>query len=963
MLLSTPSPMSEDSVSNGGGNGNHNNLNNNNNNTSFNDEDYNLMNNNNNNNNQFNNNNTFFSNNHISSSSSLNVYPPTAVLKSTLYGKINQQRAGFPVCYNVQTAKVTLKLFLNQQQNTNTNNNNNQQPIFNMLQNRVYQYNEIDKLITKLAKNEIAIFGFVVFCENATKKREVLTNIDTYYSQSVNSQEYSINVAIGTYGKKCSSDLVKHCSFIVAYRMDQDQFQKQISTSRDSIHDYVPHYNNNTTFDKVFVQEIRFGFRKKSGREKLPLIKEPILCDVTKPIEYFDCLQNQNLLKVDDLLYSCYQPITRFVTSVQEAADSVVTTTQTFMESLSQKDIKSLIQQDLLINNYGNTNFGNNETMSTSTTSTTSNLGNLPVHLPVSLNNPTTISGNINNLLNNNNQNNNTLQQQHSILNHPILLNNTTNTTNNNLNFLQQQNTTTMNNTSPLTSNNTTSNNNNTTTTNHTTSLQQQQQQSTTLVENDDDQFDFFILNKTIENLSKSNIERWSTKNNEMSFHEHPSYIAVLLGLIYARGTFSIIENNKHRNNDPQTNPPQIPIHIDALDFLLIKYYGTVTIGTMMGNIQINLKDIFIRNEFETLFFYLQVKELLPNFIAGIYLYSLLYYTKSLNQYNQQQLKNQSTLQNTLQNTTLQHNTTLQNTLQQTSQEKELMKHYVQDIRAIYLQMSQNYYFEDFKMNLDIGDVLVKENLLSNEFINLAFNKLKLYAVKIGKYYYKLLNECDNLQNGGLLNNSLQNSLQNFNKQERLEMVINVLSNSFLRMNMSQQLSTLQQTSQQTNNNNGLNNLQNNLQQNNLQNNLGLSSSFSSSSLQFLNQSLTNDPTLQQASQQLSQSQLQSQQEENKRRRDFEYSGTSSFTGSDFIAHTKQKRSFAQQKYEDQKVKVLEQERNVMIMQTLLFNASTEGQEVIQTLYELEIKRLEIEKEFEEKLKLLAEKELLRDLL
>ena len=643
------------------------------------------------------------------SSASLNVYPPTAVTKATLNGKINQQRAGFPVCYNVQTAKVTLKLFLNQ---------NPANPVLQMTQNRLYQYGEVEKVIAKLNPNEVAIIGFVVFCENSSKKREVLTPIDTYYSQSVNNQEHSINVAIGTYGRKCSADLVKHCSFLVAYRMDNEAFNKQSNSGSGSFLglDEAP------SFDKGYVQEIRFGFRKKSGREKLPLIKEPIPCDVSKPVEFYDFAKDQPLMKLDDLLYTHYQPITRFCTSVQEAADAVVTQPA---DGISVKDLKNIRQS----------------TVSTPTTSHTMDDASDNTHLATPINN----SG-------------------------------------------------------------------------PTPPVQQNQTPMSTLEE---DGFDMYNFNMSIlDNLSKSSVERWS--NCEPVVNEHPSYLAVLLGLIYSRGSFSI--ETKGNNS--------IPITIDVLDNLITKYYGTVTVGTISENIQINLKDVFIRNDINLLLFYLQVKELVPCFVAGVYLYCLLYFTKSI-------------------------------------KDQDIMKEYVTEMRTIYTQVTQQFYLEDFKLTLDIGDSLVRDN--SSEFVSLAFKKLKAYAIKIGKYYNTLI-----------VQHAVQHSVQNyeFNKQQRLDNVIVGLSNYFLGND---------------NNNN------------------------------------------------------------NKRERDIEYSGAgSSFTGSDLV--TRPRRTFALQKYEEQKMRVFEIEKNLLCMQSYTAGV-TENAEVLQTLYDLECRRAQLEKEFEEKLRILAEKE------
>ncbi|KAF0980808.1 hypothetical protein FDP41_013291 [Naegleria fowleri] len=671
------------------------------------------------------------------SASTSNVYPPTAISKATLFGKINQQRAGFPVCYNVQTAKVTIKLFINQ---------NASSPILTMTQNRVYQYNEFEKLVPKLNPNEIAIFGFVVFCENSSKKREVLTPIDTYYSQSVNNAEYSVNVAIGTYGRKCSADLVKHCGFIVAYRMDRDAFMKQSNGTFFS--------EETAPFDKAFVQEVRFGFRKKAGREKLPLINEPILCDVSKPIEYYDFTSNQQINKLDDLLYTHYQPITRFVTSVQEAADAVVTQP---LDSLSVKDIKNMT-------GTGNRILSPSAATTTTTTTTTSmddSTSEQTAHLESAF--PSL------------------MVQQPSSQPPPQPPQQTSNPS--------------------IVSN----------------------PPSDMTPTHEEDGFDMYINMSIMENLSKSSIERWAPI--EPIVNEHPSYLAVLLGLIYSRGSFLIVENKNSSN---------IPININAISTLLTKYYGTVTVGTLVGNVQIDLKDVFMNNDINLLLVYLQVKELVPCFIAGVYLYCLLYYTKS-------------------------------------DLDKQVMKDYVVNMRTIYTQVTQQFYLEDFKTTLDIGDALARD--YSVEFMNLAFKKLKNYTVKIGKYYNKLMAE-----------HGIEQIPQNveFNKQERLETVINGLSNFFL-----------------------------------------------------------------------------GNENQKKRERGIEYSGAgSSFTGSDFVIHNKPRRTFALQKYEDQKLKVFEADRNLMYMQSCYSsNSIAENAEVLQTLCELEMRRLQLEKEFEEKLRLLAEKE------
>ncbi|KAG2393010.1 hypothetical protein C9374_009587 [Naegleria lovaniensis] len=688
------------------------------------------------------------------SASASNVYPPTAISKATLFGKINQQRAGFPVCYNVQTAKVTIKLFINQ---------NATSPILTMTQNRVYQYNEFEKLVPKLNLNEIAIFGFVVFCENSSKKREVLTPIDTYYSQSVNNAEFSVNVAIGTYGRKCSADLVKHCGFIVAYRMDRDAFMKQSNNGSSFFSD------DTAPFDKAFVQEVRFGFRKKAGREKLPLIKEPILCDVSKPIEYYDFTSNQQINKLDDLLYTHYQPITRFVTSVQEAADAVVTQP---LDSLSVKDIKNM--SSVAASSSSHTS----GMLSPSATTTTSMMDDSTSEQTAATHLETVFPS---------------LMVQPS--QHP------------------QQPQQTQHHQQPQQ------------TQHHQTQSSNQPQANEMTPESkfEEDGFDMYINMSIMENLSKSSIERWAPI--EPIVNEHPSYLAVLLGLIYSRGSFSIVENKNSSN---------IPININAISTLLTKYYGTVTVGTLVGNVQIDLKDVFMNNDINLLLVYLQVKELVPCFIAGVYLYCLLYYTKS-------------------------------------DLDKQVMKDYVVNMRTIYTQVTQQFYLEDFKTTLDIGDALARD--YSVEFMNLAFKKLKNYTVKIGKYYNKLMAE-----------HGIEQIPQNveFNKQERLETVINGLSNFFL-----------------------------------------------------------------------------GNENQKKRERGIEYSGAgSSFTGSDFVLHNKPRRTFALQKYEDQKLKVFEADRNLMYMQSCYSsNPIAENSEVLQTLCELEMRRLQLEKEFEEKLRILAEKE------
>ncbi|EFC44110.1 predicted protein [Naegleria gruberi] len=634
----------------------------------------------------------------FSSSASMSAYPPTAVSKATLNGKINQQRAGFPVCYNVQTAKVTLKLFLNQ---------NPTNSIFQMTQNRMYQCNEIEKLIPKLNLNEIAIFGFVVFCENSSKKREVLTHLETFYSQSVNPQDYSAQIAIGTYGRKCSADLVKHCGFIIAYRMNKESFLKQSGNSFFGVT-----ADETAQFDKAFVQEVRFGFRKKAGREKLPLIREPVICDVSKPIEYHDFLNNHSILKLDDLLHSHYQPITRFCTSVQDAADAVVTQPLDVM-----KDIKNVV------NNFTPSSSAMDETSDVVSEKTNQKSPSQPIQTPK--------------------------------------------------------------------------------------------------IE-EEDGFDLLKFNESVvKNLAKSSIERWL--NYEPIVNEHPSYLAVLLGLIYSRGYFSIVESKSN-----------IPINIDTLEALMnLAFDGTpVTVGTLVGNVQINLKEVFLTNDINYILYYLEVKELVPCFMAGVYLYCLLYYTKN-------------------------------------DMEKHRMEPYVSNMRKNFTAVTQDFYFEDYKV-LDIGDSLLTDN--SPEFMTLAFKKLKNYVIKIGKYYNKLLVEQAIVQNNP--------QTYEFNKQERLESSIDGFSNYLLNRGSIH---------------------------------------------------------------------------EKKRTRD-DLGISSSFTENDFIV--KPRRTFALQKYEDQKMAVIEQDKKVMLMKSFVdSNTSYENNDVLQVLCELEERRLELEKEFAEKLRLLAEKE------
>src|SRR3989338_529025 len=78
--------------------------------------------------------------------------------------------------------------------------------------------------------------------------------------------------------------------------------------------------------------------------------------------------------------------------------------------------------------------------------------------------------------------------------------------------------------------------------------------------------------------------------------------------------------------------------------------------------------------------------------------------------------------------------------------------------------------------------------------------------------------------------------------------------------------------------------------------------------------------------------------QEKKRSRD-DLAISSSFTENDFVA--KPRRTFALQKYEDQKMITIEQDKKLMVMKTFIdSNTTFENNEVFQVLLELEERRL-----------------------